>query len=158
MIQAVGIVRGPLEAFYNSLSDEQKQRLAQLGPASDSKRGPASDTDLASMCGRRVENFTRLPVERIEQTVKPTQQQQEALEKLKLVSTQAADQLQATCPSQMPQTVTGRLDAIGRRLDAMAGAVKLVRPALTNFYDLLSDEQKARFNILGPPRTSALNR
>jgi hypothetical protein len=33
------------------------------------------------------------------------------------------------------------------RLDAMVRAAKHVRPALGAFYAMLSDEQKARFNI-----------
>jgi hypothetical protein len=37
-----------------------------------------------------------------------------------------------------------------QRLDAMLQAVRTVRPALEKFYLLLNDEQKARFNALGP--------
>ena len=35
-----------------------------------------------------------------------------------------------------------------QRLDATLGAVKTMQPALVKFYDMLSDEQKARFNAL----------
>jgi hypothetical protein len=35
-----------------------------------------------------------------------------------------------------------------KRLQATLGAVGTVQPALTKFYDGLSDEQKARFNSL----------
>jgi LTXXQ motif family protein len=49
----------------------------------------------------------------------------------------------------LTQTLTGRLDAVGRRLDALAGAVNTVRPALADFYNSLTDEQKARFNVIG---------
>ena len=35
------------------------------------------------------------------------------------------------------------------RLAAMLQAVRIVRPALTQFYQMLDDEQKARFNALG---------
>jgi hypothetical protein len=90
----------------------------------------------------------------VEQAVKPTQQQQGALEKLKAASTEAANQLQASCPAQSPQTPLDRFDAVGKRLDAMAGAVKTVRPALADFYSSLTDEQKARFNTLGPPQNT----
>jgi hypothetical protein len=41
-----------------------------------------------------------------------------------------------------------------RNLDAMSEAIKTVRPALADFYASLSDEQKGRFNTLGPPNTS----
>jgi len=68
---------------------------------------------------------------------------------------EAANRLQASCPAQMPQTPLDRFDAVGTRLNAMENAIKMVRPALASFYDSLSDEQKARFNTLGPPRTAA---
>jgi len=35
-----------------------------------------------------------------------------------------------------------------KRLQATLAAVRTVQPALTKFYDSLSDEQKARFNSL----------
>ena len=38
----------------------------------------------------------------------------------------------------------------GLRLDAMLQAVRIVRPAIEKFYQSLNDEQKARFNALGP--------
>jgi hypothetical protein len=160
MTQALAIVRTPLDNFYNSLNEEQRQRLATLVPASGVKKNnriglSASGSDLAALCGRRAEGFTQLPVQRIEQSIKPTQQQQDAFDKLKAASTEAANQLQASCPTEMPQAAMDRFDAVGRRLDAMAAAIKAVHPALANFYASLTDEQKARFNTLGPPKTTA---
>jgi len=56
--------------------------------------------------------------------------------------------LRTACAGARPATPTGRLDAIGKRLEAMLHAVKTMRPALANFYGLLSNEQKARFNAM----------
>jgi hypothetical protein len=70
---------------------------------------------------------------------------------------EAANQLQASCPAQMPQTPLDRFDAVEKRLEAMESAIKTVRPALASFYDSLNDEQKARFNTLGPPRAAKAN-
>ncbi len=157
MLQALAIVRTPLDNFYNSLNDEQRRRFAALGSARAqraSTRGSASANDLASLCSRRVEGFTQLPVQRIEQIIKPTQQQLDAFDKLKAASTEAADQLHASCPAQLPQTPLDRFDAVSKRLDAMSEAIKTVVPALANFYASLSDEQKARFNRLGPSNAS----
>ena len=154
MVQAWGTLRTPLDGFYNSLNDEQRQRFAALGPASSTRsnrRAPASGDNLAALCNSRTESFTQLPVQRIEQAVKPAQQQQDALEKLKVASNDAANQLQASCPAQSPQTAIDRFDAVGKRLNAMAGAIKTVRPALADFYSSLTDEQKARFNNLKSP-------
>jgi len=156
MVQGWGIIRTPLDDFYNSLNDEQKQRFAALGRPSgvrSDRRGSATGDNLAALCSSRTENFTQLPVQRVEQAVKPTEQQQDALEKLKAASTEAASQLQASCPAQSPQTPLDRFDAVGKRLDAMAAAIKTVRPALADFYSSLTDEQKARFNTLGPPQS-----
>jgi hypothetical protein len=35
----------------------------------------------------------------------------------------------------------------------MADAIKSVRPSLETFYASLNDEQKARFNMMGPPES-----
>jgi hypothetical protein len=158
MVQAWGMLRTPLDGFYNSLDNEQRQRFAALGPTSSARsnrRGPASGDNLAALCNSRAESFTQLPVQRVEQAVKPTQQQQDTLEKLKAASTDAANQLQASCPAQSPQTPIDRFDAVGKRLNAMASAIKTVRPALADFYSSLTDEQKARFNNLGPPQNTS---
>ena len=155
MIQALGIVRTPLDNFYNSLSEEQRQRFATMGPASNARtdrRGSASGNNLAALCNHRAESFTQLPVERVEQVVKPTEEQKDAFARLKVASTEAANRLQASCPTQTPQTPIDRFDALGKRLDAMAAAIKIVRPELASFYGSLTDEQKARFNLLGPPK------
>jgi hypothetical protein len=85
----------------------------------------------------------------IKELIKPTEQQNAAFDSLKLASAKAAADLDASCPVDIPQTLTGRLDAVGRRLDALAGAVNTVRPALADFYNSLTDEQKARFNVIG---------
>jgi hypothetical protein len=50
----------------------------------------------------------------------------------------------------MPQTQVERLDAVATRLNAMVEAMNTVRPKLQAFYNALSDEQKAKFNIMGP--------
>ena len=160
MLQAWGTLRIPLDGFYNSLNDDQRLRFASLGPASaarSQRRGSASSDNLVALCSSHTESFTQLPVQRVEQAVKPTQQQQDALEKLKAASTEAANQLQASCPAQLPQTPIDRFDAVGKRLNAMAGAIMTVRPALAAFYSSLTDEQKARFNNLGPPETRTLH-
>jgi LTXXQ motif family protein len=47
-------------------------------------------------------------------------------------------------------TPPGRLRAMTSRVNATLEAVRIVRPALENFYGSLSDEQQARFNALGP--------
>jgi hypothetical protein len=51
----------------------------------------------------------------------------------------------------MPQGPVARLDAVKTRLQAIVATMSTVRPKLQAFYASLSDEQKARFNTMGPP-------
>jgi len=45
--------------------------------------------------------------------------------------------------------MTDRLGALTDRLSALNNALNIVKPALKDFYQGLSDEQKAHFNIMG---------
>jgi ABC-type transporter MlaC component len=153
-IEAVQIVRGPLGKFYDSLSDEQRQKFDAMGKA-QAERNSAAPEDLAGPCGQQPGDITALPVQRIEQVVQPNAQQQSAFDALKKASDDTAKELQASCPAQMPQTPVARLDAIKTRLTAMVQAMNSVRPTLVAFYDSLSDEQKAKFNTMGPPQNAA---
>jgi hypothetical protein len=49
----------------------------------------------------------------------------------------------------VPPTPPARLAAVGQRLQAMLRGVETMQPALDDFYNSLSDDQKARFNSMG---------
>jgi LTXXQ motif family protein len=51
----------------------------------------------------------------------------------------------------VPLSPVARIDTVATRLRAMVDAIKSIRPVLENFYASLNDEQKARFNMMGPP-------
>ena len=160
MIQAVQIVRPVLTRLYDSLSDEQKQRLDALGVEESSNTraaasaGPSGGGTIVTLCDRQAESFTKLPAQRIEEVVQPNEQQRTAFENLKQASAQAADVLKTSCPAQTGETPLARLDAASNRLQALVQAAKTVRPALAAFYASLSDEQKARFNSMGQQNTT----
>jgi hypothetical protein len=154
-IQAIETVRPPLVNLYDSLSDEQSQRLDAIG-AKEARYGTATaasgssgTTALASLCGDQAADFTRLPAQRIQEIIKPTGPQESALEDLKQASAKAADELRASCPKQLPEALPARLDEMTAQLNAMVRAVKSLRPTLATFYASLSDEQKAQFNNMG---------
>ena len=156
MIQAVQVVRGPLYEFYNSLTDEQRRNFDALGAAKlqNGAKAPASvpaATGLPALCDQRAASFSQLPVERIEETIRLTQQQRGAFDTLKSASSKAASEVRTSCPSQMPETVVDRLGAVDTRLIALLLAVKTLHPALDEFYASLDDEQKAHFNTMGQP-------
>jgi len=147
MLAAVQTVRPALDRLYQSLSDEQKARFNAVSPASDAAAGQ-DQRNLTMLCEQRTPGVTDLPIDRIAQAVRPTSAQQASLDELKDASLKAAEGLKANCPSYQALTPTGRVEAMEKRLDAILAAVKTVQPALTKFYDGLSDEQKARFNTL----------
>jgi len=154
-LEAVQTVKPALEKFYASLSDEQKERFNQIGPktaiASAASR-PAETTGSAAnadSCKQQKPGLTNLPIERIEDAVKPTDVQADGLKNLEDATAKAVSIMQTACPEDTPITPPGRLEAMETRLKAMIEAANTVKPALENFYGSLSAEQKARFNRIG---------
>jgi LTXXQ motif family protein len=147
-VKAIQVVRSPLERFYQALSDEQRQRFDAMN---GSTRGAPSAGNMVAACSQQAGSFIDLPAQRIEQVVQPTSQQQSAFDDLKKAAQKAGDQLQSSCPTAVPKSPVARVDTVETRLTAMADAIKSVRPDLQNFYASLSDEQKAKFNTIGPP-------
>jgi len=150
-LDAVKIVRPPLDKFYNSLSDEQKERFNALGPkrpANNAETSTALPQDSKS-CAEAKPGLANLPIEKVADVVKPTDAQQDWLKQLQNATTKAVSLLQAACPEETPITPPGRLEAMEKRLQAMIDAAKTVKPALDNFYASLTNEQKARFDRIG---------
>jgi hypothetical protein len=102
------------------------------------------------LCAEPDRGVTAWPFERIAQAVRPNAEQKELLTQMERASEQAAERLREACPENLPMTPGGRLQAMTLRLQATLDAVKLVRPPLDKFYESLTDEQKARFNEIGP--------
>jgi hypothetical protein len=146
LVQAVDIVQPPLEKFYNSLNDDQKARFNSIGsPQTDTANAGARPD--APNCESAIPAW---PTDAIERTVRPDDGQRGKLSDLQAAAGKAAEAVKASCPTQMPSTPPGRLAAEQKRLQAMRQAIEIVRPAMESFYSALSDEQKARFNAIGP--------
>jgi hypothetical protein len=135
---------------------------AHLGPYEDVEAGSTTGTarrqgvpgrvsqPARDFCAEQANGITAWPFDRIEQAVQPSGNQKEMLANLKKAANAAAEQFKDACPTAVPLTPPGRLQTMIGRLQAMRDAVQSVQPALVSFYDSLSDEQKARFNELGP--------
>ena len=151
MLLAVSIVQPPLQRFYDSLNDEQKARFNVVGPealVARASSGGDGSPDLSQICGVELLK-AKVPTERIAQALKPTDVQRTALDALSDATKKSADFLKANCSVDQTLTPPARVAAMEHRLNAMLEAIKIVQPALENFYGLLTDEQKARFNELG---------
>ena len=121
------------------------------------------DRATRAFCAEQAKIVTALPFARIEQAVRPINDQKELFADLKKAAAAAAAQFRDACPDAVPLTPLGRLEAMTLRLDAALAAIKTIGPPLAAFYESLTDEQKARFNEIGPdlerePRTASERR
>src|SRR5262249_21181850 len=133
------------DAFYSSLSDEQKERFNALdGDINTAGR----EIDVAGLCNKGNERSSGVPVARVGQSLQVKGHQDKAPKNINDASAQAADLLKGSCQPHQSLTPTGRLAAMEDRLNSMLRALDAVQPALTKFYHSLSDEQKARFDRL----------
>ena len=152
MSLALSIVQPPLQRFYDSLNDEQKARFNVIGSEAQVARassGGNGSPDLSQVCGEKLVK-ANVPSERILQALKPTDAQRSALDALNDATKKAADFLKANCPVDEMLTPPSRVASMEKRLNAIMEGIKIVQPALENFYGSLTDEQKARFNQLRP--------
>ena len=141
--QAVGLVRTPLKALYDSLTDEQKARFNALADSTSARRhGDVLEPQACAGSGSRSSEW---PTKQIEEVVRPSDQQRASLVALATTTSQLSALLQSSCPSVTLLTPTGRLEAVAGRLDSMIYAVTIERTALNDFYASLNDDQKARF-------------
>jgi hypothetical protein len=149
MLQAVRIIEPALGDFYHSLSDEQKELFNALDnrtPATaGAERSQQQQPDPAQLCSSPT---AMIPTDRIDQALRLDPAQRDALAGLNRASAEAADLISRSCPQDTALTPPGRVAAMEQRLNAMLQAIDIVQPALTGFYNSLSDEQKARFNRL----------
>ena len=89
---------------------------ARGGYARGSAGGRSVEADL---CSGQTAGLTDWPIERIAQTVEPNDAQRAVLDELKDATARALEILKAACPTALPSTPTGRIEAMHQRLDAM---------------------------------------
>jgi hypothetical protein len=108
------------------------------------------------LCTQPGTGITAWPFADIEKKVGLNPDQKSLLGDVRKAAADAAATFKASCPSQaaFPLTPPGRLTAMTARLQGTLDAVSVVRPALDKFYASLSDEQKERFNEIGPKHTA----
>ncbi len=139
------IAAGPDVGIRARGANTTEGRVASAGGSEQQRAAEVCSSSNAS-----ASDLTDWPIARIFEVVQPTEAQRPALDELRAASQKAMDILKAGCPSDLPSTPTGRLAAMESRVKVMLQAVQMVRPPLERFYQLLSDEQKARLNAVSP--------
>jgi hypothetical protein len=146
--------------FWGEAGPPAEYAYAAPYPRSSSGSGSASRPSYAAvrdLCRTPGSGVMAWPFADIERKVRLNGEQKELLADIRKASQDAAAVFKASCPAEdaFPLTPPGRLDAMTARLEATLQAVQTVRPALEAFYASLNDEQKERFNELGPKQTGA---
>jgi hypothetical protein len=152
----------PDGAPYVEYAAEGPYALAQGTTGSAPSRQSATPGRLTQatreFCTEQAKGVTSWPLKQIADAVRPNEDQKGLLEDLRKAAGEAAAGFKDACPEAVPMTPVGRLEVMIGRLEATDEAIQTVKPALTAFYNSLSDEQKARFNELGAqlgqPRSS----
>ena len=145
---AFGIHLGPFY-FHVPFAGHHHRHRQQTRPKEEPNnvsRGSAAETKQADRRARVETNIqalgsctglmpgvVNLPIEQILQTVHPTSDQEVALDDLKTASSQASDIIKSACPSSVPLTPTGRLDAVEQRVNT---TIKAVNSAASRWLDV----------------------
>ena len=101
---------------------------------------------VAELCASQA-GFTGVPADQILTTIGLAAEQRAKLDKLKAVAAKVSEELRASCPVSTPPALEARLDAAGQRIEALIQAADALRPAVSDFYASLSDEQKAQLGM-----------
>ncbi len=149
MKSAIARVRTPFEEFYELLDDDQKGKLAAFN---DQRAQFAPKVPAAQSC--TPPETLQWPASEIEARLHLSDTQREELDVLRRMSVFAKNTLNFACQPDENLTPPDRLATADTRLDAMLDAIKLIAPALDDFFATLSDEQKAQFETIGTKRTS----
>jgi hypothetical protein len=149
MKSAIARIRTPFEEFYELLDDGQKGKLAAFN---DQRAQFAPKVPAAQSC--TAPEALQWPAGEIEAKLHLSDTQRQDLDLLRRMSAFAKNTLNFDCQPDENLTPPDRLATADTRLDAMLDAIKLVAPALDDFFATLSDEQKAQFETIGAKRTS----
>ncbi len=144
--------------FYGEVGPPVEYVTETTGSAPARVATPSQPTYKAvrDLCATPGNGITAWPIAEIDSKVGLNAEQKQLLNDVKEAGSKAAAVFKATCPSEnaFPLTPPGRLAAMTGRLDATLQAVQVVKPALETFYASLNDEQKERFNQIGPSKAA----
>jgi hypothetical protein len=146
LTMAIDMIHQPLQEFEQSLTREQEARFSGGAGRATASASQSVKTGLRS-CGASSTAID-WSIDQIDKSVQPNQQQRPALGELQQAFGKAAGDLEAHCPSSMPQSAVARLETIESRLDATWRAILSIQVALNEFESKLSDDQKNRFKAM----------
>ena len=156
MHDALLTIRLPFEAFYNSLTDELRQRLRREELESAALAAGASEGRGQTVVDRRAPTCaepTAGTADRIMRAIAPAadEQQRPGLEALRQRSAAMAQLIAGSCPSDAHlDDPMARFRAAKDRLDVMLFVVMSMSPVLEQLYGSLDDKQEAGLGRAAP--------
>jgi hypothetical protein len=101
---------------------------------------------ISGLCGSAATISTGLTT--IELMIKPTPEQQAALNELKTVAKLNADEMTAVCLGSFPKSLPERVAGSEKRLDVALAGIRALKPPVEKFYATLNDQQKTDVSIM----------
>jgi hypothetical protein len=136
-------LRGPIAKFYGTLTAEQRQKFAGA-PATQADPRSMTPQAIARLCGAPQSGDTML--RQAEQSLNLSRAQRLSLDTFQKKSAEMGQFLMASCLKPVASTPVERIDAAADRLTALIFAASTVNLALNDFYNQLSNEQRAKFD------------
>jgi hypothetical protein len=136
-------LRAPLAKFFDTLTEEQRQKFA--APAS-------AQVDLRSMTPAAIGKVCGAPpategqARQAERQLNLDKAQRGSLDAFQKKSAEMGQFLMASCLKPVASTPVERIDAAADRLTALIFAASSVNLALNDFYNQLNGDQKTKFN------------
>ena len=146
-------IRAPLKTFYDTLSKEQKADYVWKQPDDRAKQNAKPDNGAMARqyqaCAAPSQEAAERLLRQIGENVRPSKEQDQAMEDLRKTAGDMAKLLTAPCAQPIPEDPLARLDAANDQLSNLSYAATSIEIALDGFYAQLDDEQKAKFDSLG---------
>jgi hypothetical protein len=130
---------------WHAIDDETRRRSKQPGSGvgdASSARGSRGWWN----CEQWQAELRAWPVERIEQSIAVRPRQRGAFYTLAAAVQQAADTLADSCPQDTSVTPVARVLELKKKLDGVRKSIVVLRPPLSDFYEVLDSDQRSRFN------------
>ena len=117
-----------------------------LGPGMMMGPGMMDRSEFDRLCRPGAAGFAEWRIDVLNEILRPTDTQRAKFEDFKTASNDAGETMRTACPSEIPNSMVGHMQAMEKLTDAKAKAIKTVLPALESFYDTLTANQKTILN------------
>jgi hypothetical protein len=112
--------------------------------APERHRRPGRLPSLAQICSDDFSELSRLPIELVRGAMSSSEEQRTALDDLANASSEGAQIVRASCPTEAASTASRRLALMQQRLEAMKAAIARFRTPFETVWEMLDDDQKAQ--------------